>query len=264
MFKKILVLCVMAAVSPFLFGDGSDWELVGNPGDWALTTTLATLGDKLYSTESSGYFYVTDPSTGVWQQIGGADYGATKFMVSADRKIYTIETDGSLYEIQPQGGNWRRVGPAGVWINTIACTSLKGKLFSAEYDGNFYVTDLQTGEWQQLGGSEYGATKFMFAANDLIYTIENDGSLYEIQPSNGSWRQIGASGDWLMTIALTVMDNKLYSAESSGALYVTDLKSGQWQQLGDIEYANTKFMFSDGDYIYTIETDGSLYRIYLQ
>lgn len=264
MVRKLLLVLLLTLVAQNVFAEGPDWEGVGNPGDWVLTTTLATLDGVLYSTESSGYFYGTDPSSGVWQQIGGADYGATRFMVSANKKIYTIESDGSLYEIQPRGGNWRRIGPAGAWVNTIACTTLRGKLYSAETDGNFYVTDLNSGEWQQLGGNEFGATKYMFSANNRVYTIETDGSLYEIDPSDGSWRQIGATGDWLMTIALTVMDNKLYSAESTGALYVTHLNTGRWQQLGEAEYHNTKFMFSAGGYIYTIENDGSLYKIFLK
>jgi hypothetical protein len=42
---------------------------------------------------------------------------------------------------------------------------------------------------------------------------------------------------------------------------VTDLGSGGWQQLGRPDFGATAFMFAANGSLYTIETDGSLYRV---
>ena len=44
-------------------------------------------------------------------------------------------------------------------------------------------------------------------------------------------------------------------------LYVTNLDTGTWRQIGKKDFANTSFMFSIGDSLYTIERSGTLYRV---
>ncbi|MDA3852457.1 MAG: hypothetical protein PF447_14480 [Spirochaetaceae bacterium] len=158
--------------------DGS-WQQLGQSGDWALTIAGVIHQGKLYTAESSGYLYVTDLSTGQWREISSG-YGNTMFMFSKGNRIYTIETDGTLYEINPSDGSWVQKGPSGAWELTLAGAVQDGRLFTAESSGYLYWTDLSAGSWTEISSS-YGSTEFMFAANDLIYTIETDGSLYEVQ-----------------------------------------------------------------------------------
>jgi hypothetical protein len=76
------------------------WKQIGASGAWKGTTHAATIGDKLYTIETSnGAFYETDLTIGTWKQIGKADYANTKFITAANSKIYTIEKSGTLYEI---------------------------------------------------------------------------------------------------------------------------------------------------------------------
>ena len=64
-----------------------------------MTVALAALKGKLYSVETSGKLYVTEPSTGAWKAIGKPEFGATWRMFGVGQKLYTIEKDGSLYEV---------------------------------------------------------------------------------------------------------------------------------------------------------------------
>jgi hypothetical protein len=61
--------------------------------------TSVTMNGMLYSIEKNGKLYETNLSNGSWKQIGGAEFGNTKFMMAANGHLYTIENSGSLYEI---------------------------------------------------------------------------------------------------------------------------------------------------------------------
>lgn len=95
----------------------------------------------------------------------------------------------------------------------------------------------------------------------LFVLLLAGGSLQTARVSAVNWTLAMNAGDWSNTIALTTLSGRLYTIEKSGALYRTDLTTGQWIQVGKPEFANTRFMFSDGRSLYTIETSGSLYRI---
>jgi hypothetical protein len=186
--KRLLLVSVFGAalVGAALAQPGS-WQRVGPAGAWKGTLAGVVLNDRLYTAESNGGLYATDPDTGKWKQVSKAEFGATTFLFAVGDWLYTIETDGSLYRVSPADGSWQRVGPAGAWKGTLAGAVLNGRLYTAESDGGLYETDLDTGEWKRLGKKEFGNTTFLFAAGGWLSTIEADGSLYRVEapPTKG-------------------------------------------------------------------------------
>jgi CubicO group peptidase (beta-lactamase class C family) len=182
-------------------------------------------------------------------------------MYATAGSLYTIESDGSLYRVSPDDGTWAQVGAPGTWKATIAGTIYHGELYTAADNGGLYRTDLSTGERAQIGDADFASTVQMFATGDSLYTIETDGTLYRVNPEDGTWGQVGPKGAWAPTITGTIIDGTLYTAESGGGLYRTNLGDGTWQQLGQAAFGSTRLMFAKGPDVYTIETDGTLYRV---
>lgn len=56
-----------------------------------------------------------------------------------------------------------------------------------------------------------------------------------------------------------VKRENLYGGVERSA-YVTAIDAN-WKQIGKEDFANTKFMMSAGNKIYTLEKDGSLYQV---
>ncbi|HLX62655.1 MAG TPA: hypothetical protein VKX17_15360 [Planctomycetota bacterium] len=84
---------------------------------------------------------------------------------------------------------------------------------------------------------------------------------YFVTGNAGGWTRIGSPGAWKNTHAGAILNGKLYTVETNGAFYVTDLSDGEWKQIGNPDYASTKWMFATGDSLFTIEKDGSLYKL---
>jgi hypothetical protein len=158
-------------------------------------------------------------------------------------------------------GAWGRLGPAGGWKDTRAGAVLNDRLYTVENSGALYVTDLSNGVWKQLGKPDFAATAFMFAAGNDLYTIETDGSLYRVNPRDGTWGKVGAPGGWKPTLAGAIFNGVLFTAEPNGCLYATAFATGAKKQVGKAEFGNTTRMFAAGESLYTIEQDGSLFRI---
>jgi hypothetical protein len=237
------------------------WQQLGAAGAWKETRVGVVLKDQLYTVETNGYLYVTDLLQGTWQQLGKGEFGAVLFLFAGRDKVYAIERDGCLYRFDPKMGGRVRVGAARAWKATRAAAVLGNRLFTVDAGGELGATDLGTGKRTPIGKPEFGATKFLFAAGDKLYTIENDGSLYRVNPNNGRWDQVGAAGEWKGTHAGVVLQGRLYTVETNGCLYATDLGSGKWKAIGKAEFGSTKFMFAGKGRVYTIEQDGSLYGV---
>jgi hypothetical protein len=79
-------------------GDGQ-CDRVGPAGAWRGARAGAMLEGKLYTAESGGGLFVTNPSDGRRIQIGKPDFAATAFMFAAAGQLNTIESDGSLYRV---------------------------------------------------------------------------------------------------------------------------------------------------------------------
>jgi hypothetical protein len=234
---------------------------VGPSGIGYTTLFVASSAGTLFTIESRGGLYQTNPATAEYIQIGMANYSNTILLIAGEKNVFTIEKDGSLYRTNPVNGIWVRLGDAGAWAKSIAGTVMSGNIYTIQSNGALYATNVNTGVWKQVGKPEFANTQFLFNANDKLYTIEKDGSLYEINPADGSWKMIGLKGDWIYTIGGAMLNGKLYTIEQGGALYETNLSTGDWKKLGKSEFGNTKFVFAGIDKIYTVETNGNLYEI---
>jgi hypothetical protein len=237
------------------------WKAVGKAGDWKQTIAGVGLNGKLYTIESSGSLYVTDPSTGTWKALGKPDFAQTAFITAAAGKLFTIEKSGTLFSVNPADGSWQPLGPAGGWANTIAATSDENRMFTVESVGTLYATDTKTGVWKQLGKPDFAMTSFIFYAGANLYTIESSGTLYKVNPADGSWSKIGNENAWTGTIAGAVSNGKIFTVQSGGGLFMTVPETGVKTAIGNPDFAGTQFMFSSGKKLYTIEKSGSLYEI---
>jgi hypothetical protein len=123
---------------------------------------------------------------------------------------------------------------------------------------------LATGRRTRIGKPEFGATVFLFAAGNKLFSIETDGSLYHINPANGTWGRIGAAEVWEGTRAGVILKGRLFTVEANGHLYVTDLGTGKWKPIGKPEFGDTVHMFAGKGRVYTIEKSGSLYGVSVQ
>jgi hypothetical protein len=283
--RLLFASCWLWAVCGPALAVPGDWERIGLAGDWKDTTAGTLFKGRLYTVEKSGALYVTDLRTGEWKKLGKTEFAGTNYLVAGKDRLFSIDQAGNLYAIDPTDGSRRQVGAAGDWKATIATAVLGNTLYSAETSGKLYETDLPTGKWQALGKADFANTTQLFTAGGMLYSLEKDGSLYSISRQDGSWERLGPGGDWKGTLAGTVHAGKLFTVESSGCLYETLLNNAKWKQVGKADFANTRFLFSagealanleangnpknvqrlpaafSGEALYSIEADGSLYRI---
>jgi hypothetical protein len=182
-------------------------------------------------------------------------------MFAAGRKLYTVEPDGSLFRVDPANGAWVGVGPPGAWKLMRAGAVLQDRLYTAESDGTLRAADLATGERKQVGKTGIGDAAGLFASADALYAIKTDGSLFRVDPDDGSLARVGPAGAWKAIRAGTVFNGRLYTAETDGTLRAANLAVGERKQVGNPDFGDTSFMFAAADQVYTIETNGNLFRV---
>lgn len=157
---------------------------------------------------------------------------------------------------------WERIGEAGAWKNTVVGVGGKGRLYTVESTGKLYATSGRTGGWDEIG-SGYN-TKHLAIDGEHLYAIEADGSLYRVETEGGAWTRLGSKGDWKGTTAAVAMEGYLYTV-SDNTLYETNLADGEWEALGgegdEDDGWDTKFLFVDGEHLYALENDGTIYDI---
>ena len=150
---------------------------VGPAGGWANTIAGAVLDGTLYTVESSGALYATDPAAGTWRKVGNPDFAATKFLFAAGDRLVSIEDGGSLYLIDPADGSWKQVGEAGAWANAIAGATITRTLHTAETDGSLCATDVAMGT-RVTSASGFAGTRFLFGIRGQLCGIDADGNLF--------------------------------------------------------------------------------------
>lgn len=234
-------------------------QTLGTPGNWAGTIAGAALDGTLYTVETAGSLYATDPTDGSWSKLGNADFANTAFLFAAGKKLVSIEKDGSLYLVDPADGSWKQSGPSGGWANTIAGAVLDGTLYTVESSGTLYATDPAAGTWRKVGNPDFAATKFLFAAVDRLASIENSGTVYLIDPADGSWKQVGEAGAWANTVAGAVHGNVLYTAETDGSFHALHVADGT-RMLSASGSSGIRFLFVAGGVLCGIDADGNLSR----
>jgi hypothetical protein len=250
-------------------GEPGGWVQVGPAGAWKETRLGAVLTSRLYGVHLKSRLYTvetdglwaTDLGAGTWKRVGKLEFKATSMLFASGDKLYSIENDGSLYCVDPVNGARTRIGAARAWKDARAGAVIGDKLFTTEFDGELRATDLQTGERTQIGMSVFASTRFLFAADDKLVTIDAGGDLHCVTVSDGSRTRLRPAGAWRSVLGGAVMNGRLYTAEKNGTLHETNLATGQRTQIGGPDFGNTKFMFAAGADLYTIESDGNLYRV---
>lgn len=249
----------LALVGTAAFAGEFTKQALGSPGNWAGTIAGTALDGKLYTVETAGNLYATDPADGSWTQLGGADFANTAFLFAAGESLVSIEKDGSLFLIDPADGSWKRSGPAAGWANTIAGAMLGDTLYTVESGGALYATDPAAGTWQKVGQPDFAGTAFLFATGDQLVSIEKSGTLYLIDPADGSWTPAGETGAWAGTVAGAVHGNVLYTAETDGNFYYLHVVS-ETRSLSAAGAAGIRFLFVVEGVLCGIDADGSLFR----
>ena len=96
---------------------------------------------------------------------------------------------------------------------------------------------------------------------------EPAGDLYQIGIAlnqsgiRGHWRQIGKAGAWNGVVAGAILNRRLFTVESDGSLRATELETGERVQIAGQDFGETIFMFASVDSLWTIERNGTLYRV---
>lgn len=229
-------------------------------GDWDNTEHAVVLNGKLYTIETGGALYVTELPSGIWRQLGKADFANTSFLFATSASLVTIEKDGSMLLVDPASGSWRKIGKGADWKNTFVGATIGDKLYTVETEGRMYETNTSSGIWRQIGKTDYLKIKFLYSDGTRLYSIENDGFFNSIDASSGAWKKIGNSNDWVGTNRSVMFNGKLYSTENN-TLFVTDPATGVWKQLGKREFSSVDHLVGAGDSLYSIEFNGQLFRV---
>jgi hypothetical protein len=241
------------------------WEPVGTPGGWNGTRLAVTLGDHMYSIEKGdGRLWDTLLATGEWHALGRPEFGASTNLFAVGDRLYTFETDGTMYRIDPATGTWEVVGKAGTWKATRLAVALGGHIFTIENgDARIFKTDVATGETRVIGKADFGRTMRRVATTTALYTLEDDGSLYRVDPTSGAWVRVGTTGAWKGTRLAAVIGETMYSIErSDGRMWKTALATGEHTVIGAPDFARTHRLLATATLLYTIEDDGTLYRVW--
>jgi len=72
---------------------------IGESGAYANTKTGAGMNDKIYTLETTGVIWETDPETGAFSKIIDHSFLDTRLMFAGNQKLYAILPTGNLYEI---------------------------------------------------------------------------------------------------------------------------------------------------------------------
>src|SRR5580765_668602 len=77
------------------------WEMVGKEGDWNGTVDMVGMDGFIWSIESDGSLYKTDPATGNFTQIvDKGSFSHLKLLEGMDHVLWTVEGD-TLYKNDP-------------------------------------------------------------------------------------------------------------------------------------------------------------------
>jgi hypothetical protein len=231
------------------------WQLVGKEGDWKGTIDMVGMDGFIWSVESDGSLYKTDPATGNFTQVGEkGSFQRLKLIEGMDHMLWTVEGD-SLYKSDPATGKWERSGEGGGWSRTIDMVGLNGVLYSVEPDGSLWKTEKNGTDTLIDKGSFKGVTHLTEMGGKL-WTVE-EGTLYQTDPSTLKWSQVGKEGDFTNVSVMEGAGTFIWMIDKAGNLYKVD-KDGTKTKLGD-DYGTTTVLTTLNGKLWTVES-GSLYR----
>jgi len=231
------------------------WELVGKEGEWKGTVDMVGMDGYIWSVESDGSLFKTDPATGNYTQVGEkGSFQRLKLIEGMDHMLWTVEGD-SLYKSDPNTGKWERSGEGGGWARTIDMVGLNGILYSVEPDGSLWKTD-KSGNDTLIDKGGFKGVTHLTALGGKLYTIE-EGTLYQTDPNTLKWEQIGKEGDFANINVMEGVNSFIFMIDKAGNLYKVDA-SGTKTKLGD-SYGETTILTTLNGKLWTVE-GGSLYK----
>jgi outer membrane protein assembly factor BamB len=149
--------------------------------------------------------------------------------------------------------SWRQLGPPHAWKDARAAVALDGLIYVAGTDGALSVVDAQTGQ-QRTRAAGGGQTRLLAAAGGRLYAFDEAGPLYALSPDGSSER---LDGDWSEARAAVGAD-RLYVA--GGPIWALDTDEHAVTRVGDATW-HTELLLAAGGSLFSLEEDGSLYRI---
>jgi hypothetical protein len=231
------------------------WELVGKEGDWKGTIDMVGMDGFIWSVESDGSLFKTDPATGNFTQVGEkGSFQRLKLIEGMDHTLWSVEGD-TLYKSDPATGKWERSGEGGGWSRTIDMVGLNGVLYSVEPDGSLWKTEKNGTDTLIDKGSFKGVTHLTEMGGKL-WTVE-EGTLYQTDPTTLKWLQVGKEGDFANVSAMEGAGTFIWMIDKAGVLYKVD-KDGTKTKLGD-DYGQTTILTTLNGKLWTVE-GGSLYK----
>jgi sugar lactone lactonase YvrE len=254
-----------AAPAPAPAHAPGSWEHVGQAGGWADTRLATTIGDHLYTIEQAdGRLWDTTLSTGAWVAIGKPEFGDSTNLFAAGGVLYSFETDGSMYRIDASTGAWQPIGKPGTWKAKRLAVAVGDHIFAIENaDGRLWKIDVASGAYVAIGAPEFATATRLIPAGAALYELDDAGSLYRVDVDTGARTAVGAPGAWARTRYTAVVGDSLYSVEhGDGRLWKTALATGTYTVIGKPDFGRTRRLVGTADLLYSIEDDGSLYRIY--
>jgi hypothetical protein len=134
--RVVSAIAILAAVPLCAQRVPADWQQVGKAGEWAETVAMVAMKGFIWSIESNGTLFKTDPR-GNYQQVGPKGSFLHVTMIEAlDGLLYTVE-GGTLYQTNPETGSWRQLGEKGAWGDTAALAGLGGSCGASTTMGRF-------------------------------------------------------------------------------------------------------------------------------
>jgi hypothetical protein len=159
--------------------------------------------------------------------------------------------------VKAQSGSTTMIGPEGGWSGVISATVLNDKMYSVEKSGSLIETDLVTTARTPIGKKEFTNSKFILAANNLLYVIDFEGTMFKVNPATGAKEQLGIKGTWSQMYAYAVCKDQFYAVNSLGILSTTNLLTNTTRELGTT-YGNVANMYAAADKIYLVEQSGKM------
>jgi len=99
----------------------------------------------------------------------------------------------------------------------------------------------------------------MLEAMDNHLWTVENGTLYKNSVSSMTWEQVGAVADWEHTVAMVADGSYLWSIESDGTLFRTD-KSGRFEKFGERGLLSEVSMIVALDKVLYAVENGTLYK----
>jgi hypothetical protein len=153
---------------------------------------------------------------------------------------------------------WSYLGQVEPLAQARAAVLAGDHIFAAGEGGHLWrvaVAPEGNGEIATLGESGW-QTRLLAAAGGRLFAFDENGTLYDIDPVEGGFQRLDR--DWSTVRAACAVGAELVAA--AGHLFVIEPGGAGWHQLSEAEF-EPKLLLGDGESLYSVEENGSLYRI---